>query len=274
VEPISLLFFISMTQNIILVTTDFTPQADNALKHAFILKEKINGRIVLLHIVSSDYELEAAHHKIQVIIDDTEKKYGVRVSEIIRKGNIFDDISKVASELGAKFVIMGTHGVSGFQHIFGSKALKVISTSKVPFLSITREPKKNGFDKIVMPFNLNKEPNELLRLAANIAKSFDSEIHIIGYGSNKNEKDKYLDIIESFLEANNVLHILEKRSDSSNFDNEVLEYAESIDADLISITNLQENVFNLFGGFEQNVIANKQGIPVMVVNVNSFGIKQ
>jgi len=261
-----------MAQNIILVTTDFTKQADNALQHAFILKEKINGRIVLLHIVSSDDELESAHQKLQKVIEETEKNYGIRISEIIRKGNIFDDISRVASEIGAKFVIMGTHGVSGLQHIFGSKALKVISTSKVPFISITKEPTRNGFNKIVMPFNLNKEPRELLTLASDIAKSFDSEIHIIGYGLNK-KGGKYLEMITNYLESSKLKYIIEQKESSSNFDAVVLEYAKGVGADLISISNIQENVFNLFGGFEQNVIANKQGIPVMVVNSNSFGIK-
>ena len=261
-----------MAQNIILVTTDFTKQADNALLHAFILKEKINGRIVLLHIVSSDDELESAHQKLQNIIEETEKNYGIKISEIIRKGNIFDDISRVASEIGAKFVIMGTHGVSGLQHIFGSKALKVISTSKVPFISITKEPSRNGLNKIVMPFNLNKEPSELLTLASDIAKSFDSEIHIIGYGGNKTGGGKYLEMITNFLESSKLKYIIEQKESSSNFDAVVLEYAKGVGADLISISNIQENVFNLFGGFEQNVIANKQGIPVMVVNRNIFGI--
>jgi len=261
-----------MTQNIILVTTDFTKQADNALQHAFALKEKINGRIVLLHIVSSDKDLEDAHQKLQNVIDETERNYGIKISELIRKGNIFDDISRVASEIGAKFVIMGTHGVSGFQHIFGSKALKVISTSKVPFISVTQAPKENGFHKIVMPFNLNKEPSELLTLASDIAKSFDSEIHIIGYGAKKGD-GKYLEMITDFLEASRLKYIIEQKMSSSNFDTIVLEYAKEVGADLISISNIQENVFNLFGGFEQNVIANKQGIAVMVVNKNSFGIK-
>ena len=260
-----------MLKNLILVTTDFTKQADNALQHAFTLKEKINGRIVLLHIVSSDKELEGAHKKLQNIIDETEKNYGIKISELIRKGNIFDDISRVASEVGAKFVIMGTHGVSGLQHIFGSKALKVISTSKVPFISVTKAPEQNGFHKIVMPFNLNKEPSELLTLASDIAKSFDSEIHIIGYTS-KNGSTKYLEMITNFLESSKLKYIIEQKESSSNLDIAVLEYAKSVGADLISISNIQENVFNLFGGFEQNVIANKQGIPVMVVNKNSFGV--
>lgn len=262
-----------MTQNIILVTTDFTKQADNALKHAFILKEKINGRIVLLHIVDSENELDDAHQKIQVVIEETNKNYGIKVTEIIKVGNIFDDIGKVASEIGAKFVVMGTHGVSGLQHIFGSKALKVISMSKVPFISVTREPKKNGFDKIVMPFNFDKEPTALLRLASEIAKSFDSEIHVIGYGSSKSRKRKNLKIISDFLDSSKISYKIEEYNSSSNFDEDILSYSKNIDADLISISNLQENVFNLFGGFEQNVIANKLGVPVMVVNINSFGIK-
>ncbi len=262
-----------MAQNIILVTTDFTKQADNALQHALLLKDKINGRIVLLHIVSKDSEIDPAHRKLQAIIDETEKNYGITISEIIRKGNIFEDISRVASEIGAKFVIMGTHGVSGLQHIFGSRALKVISTSKVPFISITEEPSHSGINKIVMPFNLNKEPIELLTLATDIAKAFDSEIHVIGYGANKNGDSKYIEKITKYLESSKLKYIIEERESSNNFDIVVLKYAESVGADLIAISNIQENVFNLFGGFEQNVIANKQGIPVMVVNKNSFGIK-
>lgn len=262
-----------MNSNIILVTTDFTPQADNALKHALILKDKINGKIVLLHVVNSDNEIEEAYKKIELVIEDTYNNYGIKPQEIIRNGNIFTDIPLVASEIGAKIVVMGTHGVSGLQHIFGSKALKVISMSKVPFISVTRPPKKQGFDKIVMPFNFSKEPNKLLSLAADIAKAFDSEIHVLGYSSRKSSNLEYIEKIKNFLDSSKVSYIIEHRTSSTNFEKEVINYAEKVDADLISISNLQENVFNLFGGFEQNVIANKEGYPVMVVNVNSFGIK-
>ena len=123
-----------------------------------------------------------------------------------------------------------------------------------------------------MPFNLNKEPSGLLTLASDIAKAFDSEIHVIGYGA-KNGSAKYLEMITNYLESSKLKYIIEQKESSSNFDAVVLEYAKGVGADLISISNIQENVFNLFGGFEQNVIANKQGIPVMVVNSNSFGIK-
>jgi len=262
-----------MTQNIILVTTDFTKQADNALMHAFVLKEKINGRIVLLHIVSSESELDNAHQKIQEVIEETNKNYGIKVTEIIKVGNIFDDIGKVASEIGAKFVIMGTHGVSGLQHIFGSKALKVISMSKVPFISVTKKPSKNGFEKIVLPFNFDKEPTALLRLASEIARSFDSEILVIGYSSSRNDKNNHVKTISDFLDSSKIKHKIERGISSSNFDEEILTYSKKIGADLIAISNIQENVFNLFGGFEQNVIANKLDVPVMVVNINSFGFK-
>lgn len=262
-----------MSKNIILVTTDFTEQANNALKHALSLKNKINGRIVLLHIISSESEIEKAYKKIQSIIDDTEKNYGVKVSNIIREGNIFDDIGKVASELGAKVVIMGTHGVKGMQHIFGSKALKVISMSKVPFISITKAPESSNFGRMVIPFNLEKNPKELLKLTIDVARAFDSEIHVLGFGDKSYEYNKNLSLIRSNLNSNNITFFIEEKKNSSNLDIDVLDYSKKIKADLISISNLQENVFNLFGGFEQNIIANKNGIPVMVVNNNSFGIK-
>jgi nucleotide-binding universal stress UspA family protein len=262
-----------MNSNIILVTTDFTPQADNAMEHALILKDKINGKIVLMHVVSSDEEVDAAYQKIEEVIDRIEKSHGVRPKEIIRRGNIFNDIPLVASEIGAKIVIMGTHGVSGLQHIFGSKALKVISMSKVPFITVTEKPKKQGFDKIVMPFNLSSQTDNLLRLAVDIAKAFDSEIHMLGYSQKKDGHSTKVQEIKNYLEGNKISFIFEKISSSSNFEKIVLRYSNKVDAGLISISNNQDNVVNLFGGFEQNIIANKEGFPVMVVNNNSFGIK-
>ena len=53
---------------------------------------------------------------------------------IIRKGNIFEDIGDVAKEIGARLIIMGTHGIKGIQKLVGSYALKVILHSEIPFI--------------------------------------------------------------------------------------------------------------------------------------------
>jgi len=48
-------------------------------------------------------------------------------------------------KIGALMVVMGTHGIKGMQKLMGSWALKVITSSKVPFIAVQDTPKADVF---------------------------------------------------------------------------------------------------------------------------------
>ena len=60
---------------------------------------------------------------------------------------------------------MGTHGASRWQQIIGSRALKVITSSPVPFILVQEKLMNDtGYDHIVVPLDLNFETKQKLEL--------------------------------------------------------------------------------------------------------------
>jgi nucleotide-binding universal stress UspA family protein len=261
-------------KNKILVPTDFTKVGETALDHALAVAKVTHGEVHVLHVIASKTEISEAKLKLETLQSRTKKNEGVTIFPIVRIGSIFEDIDKVATEIDASLIIMGTHGLRGMQFITGSRALKVVAESSVPFIVVQeRESRESGYDKIVVPLDLQKETKQKLKLVADMAKYFDSKIFLISPGETdeflKNQLVRNINYAKSFLEERDIAYdveILEVKT--SGFVKGVLKYAASIDADLITIMNFYENSLNTIigGSYEQAIITNEAQIPVLCVN--------
>jgi nucleotide-binding universal stress UspA family protein len=255
-----------------LVPHDFTPVADTALEHAAKVAITTQGEVHLLHVVSKPGQVEEARENLNKVIENATAKYGIAFTPHIRIGNIFDDIGDTAKEIKASLIFMGTHGARGWQKIVGSDALRVITHSEVPFIVVQQKGiKDTGYDDIVVPLDLDKETKQKLSIVADMAKYFNSRIHII----TPTEDDEYLahqlnsNIIfaKKFLSERGIeftTHIAE-----DDFERAIVRLATSIDADLIAIMNMQANKVagNFFSSSsEQHLITNDAQIPICVVN--------
>ena len=116
------------------VAHDFSPVADNALEHALTTAKFLNAKVLVLHVVAKQKDIAAAEATLIKIISGI--KTDVRVEPKVRVGNIFEDISEFAAEHHTELIFMGTHGTKGWQHITGSNALKVVTSSSVPFIIV------------------------------------------------------------------------------------------------------------------------------------------
>ena len=260
-----------MKQNTILVPTDFTEAADVASKHAVLLAKIFNGKIIFLHIIGKDSGHSDAKAKMNQFIDNFKRESSIACDGVIKTGNIFDDIGEVASELSAKFIVMGTHGVKGMQHITGSKALKVITNSKIPFIVVqNKTTTKNGYDNIVLPLDLTKETKQKIGYCTEIAKNFNSTIHLIV--PKTNDKDlltqvkRNVTFAKKYLAENKIKSTI-KVAEGNSFSKEVLKFAEELNSDLIAIMNAGENfLFGIGTGSKQSILTNEKMIPVLCVN--------
>ena len=259
-----------MEKKTIIVPHDFSPVAENALKHA-INTAKISGAdIFLLHVVSKEKAIAEAEAKLNEIIEA--EKSSINIKAVVRVGNIFDDIGDFASEAHAELIFMGTHGQHGWQHITGSHALKVITHSTVPFIVVQEKGiKESGYDDIVVPLDLNKETKQKLAYVANIATYFKSRVHVI----TPDESDEFLRhqvkanisfAVKFFQERG--IEVTTKVAPRNGFDKETVKHAVNLDADLIAIMNLNRN--NMLGvitaNHEQYIITNDAQIPTLIVN--------
>ena len=181
-----------MTKKKLLVPYDFTEVADSAIEHALVTAKAVDAEVHVLHVVSKKDGIKEAKEKLDVALEKVKAASAVKGIEVVghvRVGNIFDDISDVSLELGAELIFMGTHGAHGWQHITGSHALKVVTNSATPFIIVQeRKIDINGYNDIVVPLDLEKETKQKLTLVANMAKYFNSRVHVII----PDETDEYL----------------------------------------------------------------------------------
>ena len=264
----------------ILVPTDFTKVAECALNHASTMAARMNAEIHMLHIVNDKDDVEEARTRLQMMIDRTRAAGESRpLFPIVRVGSVYEDIGTTASEIGAGLIIMGTHGMHGMQFITGSRALRVITNSSLPFIVVQeRLIKPSGYQQIVVPMDLQKESRQKLTLVADMAKYFKCKVHLV----TPKEKDEFLHnqlvnhlkFADGYLKDRGIeheAHILEE--DSDDFVKGVIRYSVKVDADLITIVNmLQNSLFGVLGvPNEQEVITNEPQIPVMCMNPLTIG---
>ncbi len=134
----------------ILVATDFSAQAEMALKWARRLADQFGAKLVLLHVVdvcafgaagfalvgpgALPAMLTEAHRDMQrwqEMVPDAEV--------LIREGEPRPQIVDAATELKCQLIVMGTHGRSGLAHLLmGSVAEYVVRYSKVPVLTVRK----------------------------------------------------------------------------------------------------------------------------------------
>jgi nucleotide-binding universal stress UspA family protein len=258
----------------VLVPHDFTTVADCAVTHAAKIAKSFNGEVYLLHVVSKTKEVQAAKERLNKIVEQADNKYGVNTHVIVRIGNIFEDIGDVASEIGAGYIVMGTHGATGMQKIMGSHALKVISHSKVPFVIVQeREPSDtDAYDDIVVPIDYSDVTKQKLHIAANIATHFNSKIHIFAAKENDQflqvKLDRELTFAKKYFTEKSISYSIENAEQSGGFKKQLIKFAARINADMIAIVNTREGALlpDFFGSEEQEVIANESEIPVIITN--------
>lgn len=259
----------------ILVPTDFTKVADCALNHATFMASRIGASLFLLHIVGRQTELDEARLKVKL---EVERAKGLNdqlnVKALVRVGSVYDEIGNTAAELGAELIIMGTHGMRGMQFITGSRALRVVTNSTVPFIVVQeRNIRESGYRDIVVPMDLNKETRQKVSLVADVARYFSSKVHLI----TPRETDEFLKrqlsnniryAEQYFGERDVEMSTTIAEDDSSKFVDAVIRHAMKVDADLITIMNLARgNIFGVLGvPYEQEILTNDAMIPVMLLN--------
>jgi len=265
-----------MNKITLVVPTDFSLVADTALNHALYIARPMNGKVMLLHILKSDQDRASAEKKLTALAEKASKESGIEVEYTMQTGSIFDEIGNVSENLNAKLVLMGTHGMKGWQFLTGSNALRVIKESRTPFIVVQDKGiNEGGYDVIVLPIDLSKEEKQKLKSAVEIAKFFNSKVYIVSPNHSdeflKNQQTRNMQYAESFLEESGVDFESQIVDASSSFEEEVIKFATYVKADLISIINSEDAVGALFGSsFEQHLITNKEKIPVMVINPKSI----
>lgn len=248
-----------------LVPIDFTPVTENALVFALDAAKYNKGNIVLLHIISHSNERLVAESKLRDLIQK-HKVDDVVIEIRVVVGKVLKDIGIIAESIGVELIVMGTHGTSIWQKIFGSPAMSVVSNSKVPIVLTQEDTTFEKIKTIVMTINLSKESIQVVKHAAKIARIFKSTIILVGQRYSDKGFMKKIEVNltvatnylqQAGLDAN--IHLL----DEAGFEKQLIDYCKIVNADLLAATYYQDS-FQFFSNNLVQVLAeNKLGIPVI-----------
>lgn len=256
----------------IIVPWDFTPVAQNAFLHALNFSRTLNCSIALLHIVHDDKDIPEKEKALVEASDQLDKEFGKRPHCIVKEGSIFRTIGEVASQYNAEMIIMGTHGIRGAQKLFGSRAVKVVVSSRIPFLIVQREPVQDKLETILLPIDFKKENKEKANWIFHLSTRFESKVTIFkshprdrGFRRKLRSNMKY---IENYLKTRDIKYDIVPSTGKKSFKEEVVEYAheQNFDMILIMATRDIKLVDYIFGAPEQYIIANEYNLPVMCIN--------
>ncbi len=265
--------------NPIVVTWDFTEISGYALEHAIKIARTVNEDIILLHVIDKNESpgvVNARKEKLKALAEKTSKDSGLDITFRIARGKIFAEIGDFADEHEASMVIMGTHGVRGMQKLTGSWALKVILKSNVPFIVVQDKPAYDEkVNNIVFSVNFRSENKQKVNMAIFMGKYFDSKIHIIKQEASDKSLRKKLNINLTFaakLFAQNNIDYEIHELPRGDLGKQTIEYAQSINADMIVIVTKRGLSMAAMGTTEQYIIANSSKIPVCCVNPLSSSV--
>jgi len=260
-----------------LIPFDFTPVAESALRLGLDLAIANNCSVMLLHVVSKQSDKREAKKQFKETITELKDSEVKLVVTRVLVGDVFDDITKVAEIIDTVLIVMGTHGARGFQKIFGSNAVKMISHSSTPLMITQGKKTVDKINAIVMPFSFEKKTIQITNLATSIAKKFNATIHLVGY----HDTDEWLEknmknnqkIIRKHLKDNGVEHVIANIPAGTDYIEELMKYAQEVDADLMAAGYYQDGIITNPNSFIQSMIENELHLTLLTVNAEELDVQ-
>lgn len=223
----------------ILCPTDFSEFAKGALEQAIVLGRRYEAEIVSLNVIPTllppaagssvalppQSDARARQGALDQLARITEpcRAAGLKTRLEVREGSVANAIVELAEALPADLLVMGTHGVGGFERLMlGSVTERVLRRASCPVLTVPRrahdagQPPHAGFRCILCPVDFAEPSDRALRLAVSLARETSARLlllHVMVGWTHDGERDlshwtvpEYQQILEK--EARQRLHAL------------------------------------------------------------------
>ena len=271
----------------IIIPTDFSPVATNALHFGIDMAKAINASILLLHVyqvpvsftdtpivlVSIEDLRKGAEEQIEKLKKEVEHltSGSVKVYTETRMGNVTDELETLCSKINPFAVVMGTKGSSGVERIlFGSNTLNAIRHLNWPVICVP--PGKafgHGIKKIGFACDfrdvVKSTPTHFIK---EFVKEFNAELHVLNVvHDNKHFKPETPEqsiLLHTLLEeANPSYHFIEH----ADIEDGINEFAEKNNLDLIiTIPKKHKLLQGIFKPSSTKQLVYQAHVPVMCVH--------
>jgi nucleotide-binding universal stress UspA family protein len=179
----------------ILLPTDFSGNANNALQYILPIAQKAGAEITLFNVAHMPPGNTTMHRNIRDILKKDSEQALVRLKNkidpvykdveihtISRYGDLIVQINTIArAAANMDLIVMGTQGANGMKEIFfGSNTANVIEQVRVcPVLAVPNKAAYTGIKKIVFATNYSANNVPALKELLSFSEVFNASIHML-----------------------------------------------------------------------------------------------
>ncbi|MFO7744458.1 MAG: universal stress protein [Psychroflexus sp.] len=275
----------------ILVPTDFSQQADNALKVAAQIAKKYDGEIFLLHLLDLPLQLidplnegvgselpealffmKFAHKKFtETFSKFSDHLKGIKVHETVEFDEAFDGIMTISKKYDCDIIVMGSNGSEGLKEIFvGSNTEKVVRYSEIPVLVIKEEMSTFKIGSFIFVSNLTPSNRKAFKTALSFSALFEVKLQLAYI----NTPHKFKTTEDLDLMFNDFVKNIDFKPSQFHIYNDVTvergirNLASKMDADLIGIgTHGRKGISHFISGSLAEDVVNHIKKPIITFKI-------
>ncbi|HRG91969.1 MAG TPA: universal stress protein [Chitinophagaceae bacterium] len=271
----------------IIIPTDFSPVATNAMHYGLEMARSVNASLLLFHayqvpvsysdvpiiLVSVDELKKSAEERLETLKKEVEhiSSGAVKIYTEAVMGNFSDELENICQKINPFAVVMGSKGSAGIERVlFGSNTLAAIKHITWPVIAVP--PGKtfgNGIQKIGFACDFRNIVETTPAAAIlEMVNTFHAELHVL----NVDYHDKHFKpdtpeqsvLLHTLLEsAKPVYHFIEHR----DVEDGINEFADKNNLDLlITIPKKHKLLEGLFHRSSTKELIVHSHVPVMCVH--------
>lgn len=182
----------------ILVPTDLSLTAENALQYAIQIALQEKAKIVLVHAFKIDtlftrgafstyfiqeeieYTERRANRSLSNTCDWIKEEHALECDYVTMMGEPIDVIKRTARQLKPHMIVMGTNGASGFtDKLLGSTTARTIGNVKCPVIVVPAAAKYHGIKRIVFTLDFSQRDAVTIKKIQQLITLFPANISLL-----------------------------------------------------------------------------------------------
>ncbi|WP_343705451.1 universal stress protein [Flavobacterium sp.] len=271
----------------ILVPTDFSEHAEDALKVAAQIAKKNNSELILLHMLELPQQSNDAimggtsipetmlfMKKANETLDEVASRdylEGIPVTEIVKMDKPIHGITQISKDYDIDLIVMGSHGSSGVEELLiGSNTEKVVRNSEIPVLVIKKNIPNFNAANIVFASDFSDEAKKPFEKLLNFTKLFDSKLHLVTICTPNSFKPTHVseEAMNDFIEEFNISNYTTQIYNDTNIEKGIINFSNKIDADVIGMcTHGRTGFAHFFNGSISEGLVNHAIKPVITFKI-------
>jgi nucleotide-binding universal stress UspA family protein len=275
----------------ILVPTDFSSSAANALNFAVQTAKSYPLEIILLHVVDrmdslyseapeliqENYTtvLEEAQIKLDQVKSSIAETESLDIRTFLREGEVDEHILELTGEIDIDLIVMGTFGINGLKdRIWGSKTAGLTGKTKVPVMVIPYEYNWKVPQKALLATSFFEEDSNVLNPIAGLMAVYNLMLHVAVFTDEDTadaaqfmENSMNIDHYGKKLQRQlNTTSVITSHLSGHKFEDAFQDYIKDNDIDILVMVTYQRSLWDrVFHPSTTRRMSYHTAIPLLVI---------